>query len=87
MFSLESVLKPAICPAARDFLPGEANLTQIYWMYCKENWQCMAGKDPLLGMLSVFKQILGYTALFRQYIKFRCPGQESRHAFKRSLRF
>ena len=35
------------------FSPGEANLTQEYWMYCKETWQCMA--DPPFGHVDIFQ--------------------------------
>jgi len=37
------------------FSPGEDNLTQVYWMYVMENWQSMAGKDPTVGILTIFK--------------------------------
>ena len=37
------------------FSPGEAGLTQEYWMYFKENRQSMAGKGPPIGRIDMFQ--------------------------------
>jgi len=38
------------------FPPDEDDFSQTYWMYVKKNQQSMAGKDPLLSVLPIFKQ-------------------------------
>ena len=41
----------AMGPAVRDFPPDEADLTQEYWMDCKENRQSVVEKAPLIGRI------------------------------------
>ncbi|MCI9156290.1 MAG: hypothetical protein HFF44_05015 [Lawsonibacter sp.] len=48
-------------------MPDEANLTQEYWMYFKENWQSMAEKEPTFGHVDIFQtspKALGNTTAF-----------------------
>jgi len=37
------------------FPPDEANLTQEYWMYFKENPQSMVEKFPPVGRVDIFQ--------------------------------
>jgi len=40
------------------FPPDEDDFSQAYGMYVKKNQQSMAEKDPLMGVLTIFKQTL-----------------------------
>ena len=44
-----------ICPTARDFFARQGDLTQQYFVYCKENQRSMAEKDPLFGLVDIFQ--------------------------------
>jgi len=41
----------------------EDDFSQAYYMYVKKNQQSMAEKDPLLGVLAIFKQVLDIFAI------------------------
>ena len=45
-----------MCPTARDFFARQGDLTQQYFVYCKENQRRMAEKDPLFGPVDIFQQ-------------------------------
>jgi len=42
------------------FPPDEDDFSRAYCMYVKKNQQSMAEKDPLWGVLAIFKQIPVY---------------------------
>src|SRR5699024_1826661 len=44
-----------MCPTARDFFARQGDLTQQYFVYCKENQRSMAEKDPLFGLVDIFQ--------------------------------
>ncbi len=41
-------------------MPDEDDLTQEYLVYFKENRQRLAEKDPSVGVLTIFKQVLEF---------------------------
>ena len=58
-----------MCPTARDFFARQGDLAQKYFVYFQSNQRRMAGKDRCLGMLTIFKQALGY-AYFTSLMRF-----------------
>ena len=49
------VWKLEMCPTARDFFARQGDLTQQYFVYCKENQRSMAEKDPPFGHVDIFQ--------------------------------
>ncbi len=49
------VWKLKICPTARDFFVRQGDLTQQYFVYCKENQHSMAERDPPFGYIDIFQ--------------------------------
>jgi len=71
--ALESVLKPANCPTARDFFANQGGLTLAYFSYGKD-----ADASIHFYQLQILSQHYDYLQHFKQGISFSaCARQET----------
>ena len=67
--ALESVLKPANCPTARDFFANQGGLTLAYFAYGKEIQRKAAEKDSPFGRFDIFQTRPKNRARFEPWLK------------------